>query len=113
MAGKRILAIAWILILLSGCAGILGGEVFFDQVETMESSLDDGEWEELRGQAEELKKLYKKHRWKIQLIGDEGEYEGLYEAISKLIAAAKEEDTTETRVELANVHRLLEDIYSL
>ncbi|MFC2949317.1 DUF4363 family protein [Virgibacillus sediminis] len=113
MAALRVLASVWLLILMSGCAGVLGGDIFFDQVDKLESSLEASDWKKIEKEADELRKLYKEHRWKIQLIGDEGEYEGLYEAVSKLIAAAKEEDSTETRVELANVHRLLEDIYSL
>jgi hypothetical protein len=39
-------------------------------------------------EAKELKKIYKKHRWKIQLLGDEDEHEELYKSINKLIGGA-------------------------
>ncbi|WP_176330350.1 DUF4363 family protein [Oceanobacillus rekensis] len=102
-----------LFILLSGCAQTIGGDIFFKPMDELEQALDQPEWEEISLQANELKSIYEDNKWKIQLLGDEGEYEGLNESINKMIAAAKEEDTTNVRMELATARSLIKDIYSL
>jgi len=79
----------------------------------LENALDNPKWEQITQQANELKKIYKDNKWKLQLLGDEGEYEGLNESINKIIAAAKEKDTTNIRLEMATARSLILDIYSL
>ncbi|WP_010649773.1 DUF4363 family protein [Oceanobacillus massiliensis] len=102
-----------VLVALSGCAGKIGGDYFFNQIDQLEQALDDSEWKKMNAQAAQLKEIYQDNKWKIQLLGDEGEYEGLYQSINKLIAAAKEEDTVNFRIELSTIRSFVEDIYSL
>lgn len=82
-------------------------------MDQLEQALDHPEWEQITRQVYELKEIYEDNKWKLQLLGDEGEYEGLNESINKIIAAAKEEDTSNLRMELATVRSLIADIYSL
>ncbi|MFD1386477.1 DUF4363 family protein [Oceanobacillus oncorhynchi subsp. oncorhynchi] len=110
---KQIIIFTLLFIVLSGCENQVGGNYFFDHTDQLEQSLNEPKWDEITTQAEELKNIFKNHKWKIQLIGDEDEYEGLHESINNLIAAAKENDSTSTRLELATVRSFLEDIYSL
>nr|WP_253288761.1 DUF4363 family protein [Amphibacillus sp. MSJ-3] len=101
------------ILLLTGCSNQVGGEAFFNHLDEFEKELDQPNWTELSIQADELKEMYEKNKWKLQLIGDEGEYEELYKSISNLIATVKEEDTLSTRMEIATTRALLEGIYSL
>lgn len=82
-------------------------------MDKLEEALDDPEWEQIKVQAIELKEIYEEHKWKLQLLGDEGEYERLKESIQIIIAATKEKDTTNVRLELATARSLVADIYSL
>ncbi|MBY7142580.1 hypothetical protein KFZ56_05700 [Virgibacillus sp. NKC19-3] len=101
------------LFFLTACTNQIGGEAFFHHINEFEKGLDQPNWEELSAQANELKEMYEKDKWKIQLIGDEGEYEDLYESINNIIATVKERDTLSTRIEIATTRTILEDIYSL
>ncbi|WP_339228895.1 DUF4363 family protein [Oceanobacillus sp. FSL K6-2867] len=110
---KLILFFTLLTIILTGCENQVGGEYFFEHVDQLEHSIDKLEWDKISTQAEELKSMYKDNKWKIQLLGDEDEYESLHESINNLIAAAKEKDSTSARLELAVVKSILEDVYSL
>ncbi len=101
------------ILLLSGCTNKIGGEVFFNRLDDMEQALEQEEWNTLTQHAEELKRIYNDQKWKLQLLGDEGEYENLYRSINNLIAAIKEKDSVNVRLELATTRSFLEDIYSL
>lgn len=79
----------------------------------MEHSLNQEDWEQLKSQVNELNTLYEENKWKLQLLGDEGEYEGLNESINRLFAAINTEDLTQAKVELATIRSILEEIYSL
>ena len=83
-----------LFIQLSGCDNTTGGDLLFNHVDQLEQALDHPKWEQITLRAYELKEVYEDNKWKLQLLGDEGEYEGLNESINNIIAAAKEEDTT-------------------
>ncbi|WP_249869991.1 DUF4363 family protein [Oceanobacillus saliphilus] len=102
-----------LLILLSGCTNKVGGDYFFKQINMLEQSLENPDWKKIATQVEALKDMYDKNKWKVQLIGDEGEYEGIDESIRRLIAAIKEEDIINIRMELATIESLLEGVYTL
>lgn len=110
---KRALIFLCLLLLLTSCNKTLGGDAFFKHINDIESELGERNWEELTIQANELKDMYKKDKWKLQLLGDEGEYETLDESINKLIAAVKEKDKINVRMELASIQTLFESIYTL
>lgn len=110
---KKTIIYMSLFILLSACSNTIGGDLFFNHMDQLEQALDHPEWEQITLQADELKDIYEDNKWKLQLLGDEGEYEQLNESINKIIAAAKEEDTTNVRMELATAKSLVTDIYSL
>lgn len=102
-----------LFVLLVGCESNIGGQAFFDQINEVEGRMEAQDWDGVVTKAEELKELFRKDKWKLQFLGDEDEYESLYEAINKLIAAGKGEDEANIRMELAIIHTYIEDIYSL
>ena len=110
---KKVIIFICLLLLLTGCKNNIGGHAFFNKINEIEHALDNPDWDEITAQAKELKDMFKKNEWKVQLLGDEDEYESLYESINKLITAAEEKDRTNTRMELTVIHTYIEDIYSL
>lgn len=63
---KKILYIAMI-ILLSGCAITLDNGSLLDQVNQLEQALDDPNWNEINEKTYQIKSIYEKNKWKIQL----------------------------------------------
>ncbi|HET7657304.1 MAG TPA: hypothetical protein VFK37_03355, partial [Bacillales bacterium] len=53
------------------------GEGFFKKISQIDRLVDKGKWQEAAKETAALRKLYQKKKWKMQLLGDEGEYEGL------------------------------------
>jgi len=99
--------------LLIGCANITGQTNFNEHIDTIEHHLTDADWEVLEEQGDHLKRLYEDEQWKLQLLGDEGEYEGLNIGINRFLKAIEEEDMIEAKLELATIQTLIDDIYSL
>lgn len=110
---KNIILLSCFLLFLVGCENNIGGDTFFNQINDIEHALENPNWSEITTQAKGLKELYKKDKWKLQLLGDEDEYESLYESINRLITAIEMEDLTITRMELTDIHTYIENIYSL
>ena len=102
-----------LLVILSGCSSITGENDFSKKVNSIEHALEDLDWNQLKSLGNELDQLYDGSQWKIQLLGDEGEYESLQGSINQLIVAIEEQDLTEAKLELATIKTFLEDIYSL
>ncbi|MEL4024851.1 DUF4363 family protein [Lysinibacillus endophyticus] len=110
---KNWILLSSLLILLSGCSNINGENEFYEKVNSIEDALKDPDWKQLNLLGAKLEKLYRHNLWKIQLMGDEDEYESLQESINQLIAAIEEQDMTEIKLEIATIKTYLEDIYSL
>ncbi|HWK23688.1 MAG TPA: DUF4363 family protein [Ureibacillus sp.] len=109
---KWILSLS-LLILLSGCSSVTGENEFLEKINSMEEALNGSDWEQLTSLGSNLEQLYRHNLWKIQLMGDEDEYESLQESINHLNVAIEEQDITEIKLEMATVKTFLEDIYSL
>lgn len=110
---NKLIFIVSLLLVLTGCDVIIGGDLYFNQINQIEDSLEDPDWDTINSQAKELKHMYKRNKWKLQLLGDEGEYERLDESINKLITAIKEKDMIFIRMELTMIQTDIENIYSL
>ncbi|WP_176481868.1 DUF4363 family protein [Paucisalibacillus globulus] len=98
---------------IGGCTEPIGGDYFFNKVEALEVAISQEDWQNANMLLEDLKKLYKKNDWKLQLLGDEAEYEGMNEAISRLSAAIVSLDSKPALLELATIRAYLEEIYSM
>jgi hypothetical protein len=103
----------FILILLSGCSGITGKNDFAEKINAIEQALKAEDWKQLKSLGDDLDQLYHGSQWKIQLLGDEDEYESLQESINHLMVAIGEQDLTEAKLEVATIKTYMEDIYSL
>ncbi|RHW37415.1 DUF4363 family protein [Lysinibacillus yapensis] len=112
MIKKNILPL-FLVVLLSGCGGIMGENDFSGKIDDIEQALRKPNWKQLNSLGKDLDRLYEQNLWKIQLMGDEDEYESLQESINHLIVAIEEKDQTEIKLEIATIKTYLKDIYSL
>lgn len=103
------------VVILSGCSSSESGpgKAIFTKINEINLSTIKGNWKKSSMQAKTLRHLYEKRKWKLQLLGDEGEYEGLDQELRKLNAAVNSKDKTQTKIELASVRSLFQNIYSL
>lgn len=110
---RKSLLLFGLLILLSSCNAPIGGDKFFGQVQELESHIKNEEWEKSEDKLIELNNYIKDHFWKLQLLGDEEEYEGIRESIRKLSVAINNKEKTDSLIEIATLITYLEAIYSL
>ena len=98
---------------LIGCSNITGKESFFENIEAMEIAAQEENWSSLHTLSKDFDDLYKTQEWKVQLLGDESEYETLQESIAHLTIAIEAQDSLQTKLELSTIKTLLQFIYSL
>lgn len=110
---KKIIVLIFLSVLLTGCSHLTGKDAFLTNVKQIETVVEQENWTELEGYITQFKDLYYKEKWKVQLLGDEGEYETLEESIHQLEVAIKEKDLLQTKLSLATIKSLITFIYSL
>lgn len=110
---KKISFILLVVIMLSGCSGYTGAKELKRQMNVIEQQLAAEDWEALSVQIDRLMSAYDKNEWKLQLLGDEGEYERLHESINRLRATIELKDVESASLELATLKTIVGDIYSL
>lgn len=110
---KRYFIFILLAILLVGCTNQFGENEFHEKIANLENSLNKEDWDLAKKQMDDLSRYYNHNLWKVQLVGGEGEYKDLYEAISRLTVLIEERDHTLSRMELETIKTLIEHIYSL
>jgi hypothetical protein len=113
MIKKSFFILLILFFFLTGCTGPIGGDYFFDKIQSLEEALNKEDWQKAETLVEDMKTLYKKHHWKLQFLGDESEYEGTHESLSRLKAAVQNKDSNQALLELATIKSYIEDIYSM
>lgn len=78
----------------------------------LDSLIDKENWKKAEIKAKELDKIFNKKKWKIQLLGDEGEYEGMDRDIDQLIASIQSKEKGQSKILLADFVSILDEIYS-
>lgn len=111
---KKITVLVTITFLfLTGCTGLVGGKEFFEKINSLESTLSYEDWKTAKSEVDALDHVYHEKVWKLQLLGDESEYEGMFQSLERIKAAIDQQDATQALVELATIRGILEGIYSL
>lgn len=98
---------------ITGCSSVTGQRDFNQFMSNLEHHLHAEDWDALHNQMDDLMKIYAKNNWKLQLIGDEGEYERLHESINRFTTAVEAREIMDAKLELATIKTIIEDIYSL
>ncbi len=110
---KRMVLLSLLILFISGCSGITGKDSFQNSVKNIAVLLEEERWPDVRKECRELLNIYRKNEWKLQLIGDEEEYEELFKCINRLLTIAEEQDKVRAKMELATIRTIIENIYSL
>lgn len=111
---KRYVAYALLVLVLSlSPVGVAKEKPLISKIERIEKLVEDGAWDRAATEADALKHLYQKEKWKLQLLGAETEYEQLDQELEKLSAAITSRDTTEASVILSAARAVLRNIYSM
>ena len=100
-------------LLLSGCAGVTGENDFNKALTRLEQLLVLEDWQQIKEQAGKIDTLYEKAKWKLQLLGDEDEYESLQESIAHLQTAARIQEKADCEKELTTIKTYIKQIYNL
>ncbi|WP_179151990.1 DUF4363 family protein [Oceanobacillus senegalensis] len=105
----KILILIVISVLLVGCQG---EETFNQTMDDIKQSVEQNEWKQAKHKIKTLAEIYTKEKWKLQLMGDEAEYEGISVELEKLKEAVDAKDKTQIKVGLGEIRGLLRGIYS-
>jgi hypothetical protein len=83
------------------------------KVQAIQKQIGSEQWEGIENSVKELKVVFQKNKWKYQLLGDEQEFEGVGRRIDTLFVAVAEKDTLESRLIIAEIMSIIQEIYTL
>ena len=109
---RRLLLIP-LLFILVGCSNVTDKHDFKEALDALEASIQIEDWKVIEEHAKAIKSQYEHSKWKLQLLGDEDEYESLQESINHLVHAANTKDKSDLGKEITTIKTYLEQIYSL
>lgn len=109
---KRLLLV-FSMLLLTGCSEWTDEKDFKASVDALEAVLSVEDWQVIEARVDAVKAQYAHSKWKLQLLGDEDEYESLQESIEHLKQAAKSKSKADCEKELTTIRTYLSQIYSL
>jgi hypothetical protein len=84
-----------------------------DKVSNIIISIRHTDWNMAYKQTVDLRGYYNKNRWKLQLMGDEQEYEGLSSDIENLKAALIAKDKAEALIFIYDIKEIFNQIFQL
>lgn len=99
-------------LLLSGCTShSIGKKPIYEESNKLMDLVDASQWETAEKAAQKIQKMFKKNKWKYQLLGDESEYNGLHQEISKLKVSIEEKDQPEAKRNIVLIQDYIHSIY--
>jgi hypothetical protein len=102
------------MFILSGCSGNKNAVKDFEnslrniEIAVMGQTVD---WDTANSEVDQLFHLFNKNLWRMQLLGDENEFESLKLDIRQLQAAVKYKDIVETGSKIAAIKSNLHSIF--
>lgn len=102
-----------VLFLLAGCSEMTGEAQFKLLIEETQQLIKTENWVEIEQHVQQIDTYYNAVKWKLQLLGDEDEYESLQESVNHLKQAAKLHETSDCEKELTTIETYVQQIYSL
>src|SRR5690625_2967301 len=96
---------------LFGCSGAIQKDPVHSHSNEVMSLVDEFEWNKAKRGAEDLEQLFKKNKWKYQLLGTDTEDMGLDRHIKKLQISIEEKDKEEAKKDTAMIKHYIESMY--
>lgn len=97
--------------LLFGCSGSIQKDPVHSHSNEVISLVDGMEWGKAKQGADDLEQLFKKNKWKYQLLGTDTEYMGVDRHIKKLQISIEEKDKEEAKKDSAMIKHYIESLY--
>ncbi|KEF35960.1 protein of unknown function (DUF4363) [Schinkia azotoformans MEV2011] len=98
--------------MLVGCSDEkIKNKPIYQKSEEIMDLLNHSQWEKAGDEAKAISDLYKKSRWKLQLLGGEMEYSELEQEISKLKISIEEKDKREAKTNIVLIQDYIKAIY--
>jgi hypothetical protein len=99
-------------IILAGCsAHEVKNKPIYQSTTEMKEIVDQGKWKKAKNKVEEMHHLFHKNKWKYRFMGDEREYGGLEEEISRLQISIEEQDKLEAKKSIALIELYIQSLY--
>lgn len=83
----------------------------YKKSEDITNLVNQSQWEKASDEAKAIADLYKKTKWKLQLLGEELEYNELEQEISKLQISIEEKDKLEAKTNIVLIQDYIRAIY--
>lgn len=83
----------------------------YQKSEEITDLINQSQWQKAGEEAEAIGDLYKKTKWKLQLLGEEVEYNELEQEISKLKVSIEEKDRREAKTNIVLIQDYVRAIY--
>lgn len=84
---------------------------FYKTIDRIDIYIQVNQWNNASTAVNKLEQVFNRHRWKLQLLGDEGEIEDVLQSIHRIRAAVDEHDRSAARMELALLKQSIQYIY--
>ena len=97
--------------MLFGCSGKIQKDPLHMHSNEVTALVDKLEWDKAKRGADNIDKLFKKNKWKYQLLGTDTEYMGLDRHIKKLKISIEAKDTEEAKKDLQMIKHYIESLY--
>jgi len=97
--------------LLFRCSGSIKKDPVHSHSSEVTALVDELEWNKAEQGADDLEKLFKKNKWKYQLLGTDTEYMGVDRHIKKLQISIEEKDKEEAKKDSAMIKHYIESLY--
>ncbi|MCC3357308.1 DUF4363 family protein [Bacillus sp. REN16] len=99
-------------LLLCGCSShSISKKPIYEEANKVMELINGSQWEMADNAAQGMQKIFNKNKWKYQLLGDESEYTGLHQEISKLKVSIEEKDKPEAKRNIVIIQDHIRSIY--
>jgi hypothetical protein len=100
------------LLLVGGCSDDkIKNKPIYQQTAELENLINQEHWDEASNKIKEVQQIFETNKWKYQFLGDEREYGGLDEEISKLEVAIEEKNKIEAKQSIVLIELYLHSLY--
>ncbi len=112
---SRTLGILMVFVLITGCNVTKSekDQTLFGKVDEMQHQIEQDQWDKLQSNLEEFEAKYKRQKWKMQLLGEHGDYQGIELEIEQMKESVKERDRLESKLGLRKIKHHMTLIYNL
>ncbi|HHW38543.1 MAG TPA: hypothetical protein GXX18_15125 [Bacillales bacterium] len=109
---SKFVVIGTCFFMLLGCSDKkIKNKPIYKKSEEIMGLITHSQWKKAEDEAKAIKDLYKKNKWKYQLLGNEAEYSYLQQELSKLQMSIEEQDQLQAKTNVVVIQDYIKAIY--